>query len=92
MGLTPSQSADLAQYPEPVETMDLTGVPCPINSSRVIIKMELMEPGEVLTVVIDDGEPIANVPVTLAQEGHEVVGCHGNGDQWTLTVVRGEDV
>jgi tRNA 2-thiouridine synthesizing protein A len=74
------------------ETLDLTGVPCPLNSSRVIITLELMEPGEILDVVVDDGEAIENVPTTLAQEGHSVASRRKRGEGWLLRVIRGDDL
>jgi tRNA 2-thiouridine synthesizing protein A len=74
------------------ETLDLTDVACPHNSSQAIMRLEWMDPGELLQLVIDDGEAYQNVPVTLKQEGHEVLDIRRTGDQWTLLVRRGPDV
>ena len=76
----------------PVARLDLTGVPCPHNSSRAIVELEVMDEGEVLEIVIDDGEPLRNVPVTLEQETHEILDTRRVGDQWHLLVRRGPDV
>ena len=73
------------------ERLDLTGVHCPHNSSRAIMALEVMEEGDLLEIVIDDGEPLENVPVTLKQEGHELMEMRRTGDQWTLLVRRGEE-
>ena len=82
----------MSTLPEPDERLDLLGVPCPHNSSKAIIELELMDEGEILEVKIDDGEPIENVPVTLLQEGHEILSKTRSGDQWTLLVRRGDDI
>jgi len=72
---------------EPDETLDLTGVPCPRNSARALLRLEIMSSGEVLRVIIDDGEPIANVPASLEVEGHTVAEREQLPDtRWVLSV------
>jgi len=51
-----------------------------------------MDVGEIVEIIIDDGDPIVNVPVTLAQEAHELLETRRLGDQWRLLVRRGPDV
>ena len=82
----------MSELPEPDLRLDLTGVPCPHNSSRAILELEVMDEGEILEIVIDDGDPIANVPVTLTQEAHELLDTRRHGDQWRLLVRRGPDI
>ncbi|MBI5492227.1 MAG: sulfurtransferase TusA family protein [Deltaproteobacteria bacterium] len=53
--------------------LDLRGVMCPINFVKTKLKLETMEEGEVLELVIDDGEPIQNVPKSIKEEGHKIV-------------------
>ncbi len=77
--------------PEELERLDLRGIPCPENSSRAVLAMEWMEPGELLELIIDDGEPCDRVPVTLQFEGHRVLELEPFGDCWRLLVSRGED-
>lgn len=69
------------------ETLDLTGIPCPRNSARALLRIEVMDSGQVLRVTIDDGEPIANVPASLEVEGHTVVEREQLADtRWVLSV------
>ncbi len=82
----------MSESPETDVRLDLTGVPCPHNSSRAIVELEVMEEGEVLEIIIDDGEPIVNVPVTLEQENHQLLDRRRIGGQWRLLVRRGPDV
>jgi TusA-related sulfurtransferase len=35
--------------------------------------MEEMEVGQIIEVILDDGEPIRNVPLSLKQDGQEVL-------------------
>lgn len=55
------------------ETLDLKGVPCPLNYVRTKLKLETMQAGEILEVILDDGQPIKNVPLSLKQDGHEIL-------------------
>jgi TusA-related sulfurtransferase len=82
----------MSDAPAPDGELDLRGTPCPHNSSAAIIELELMDEGELLRVLIDDGEPVANVPVTLVQEGHEVISQIREGKHWSLLVRRGDDL
>lgn len=69
------------------EILDLTGVPCPRNSARALLKLETMDSGQLLRLTIDDGEPIENVPPSLEIEGHGVVGREQLPDgRWVLDV------
>jgi TusA-related sulfurtransferase len=55
------------------EVLDLRGVPCPQNVSRLLLKLAGLETGTVLEVVLDSGEPYDNVMESLSVEGLEVV-------------------
>jgi TusA-related sulfurtransferase len=68
------------------ETLDLSGVPCPANAARAVLKLEGMDPGSLLALILDDGEPIANVPAALAEQGHAVVEKTRLGGRWRLVV------
>jgi tRNA 2-thiouridine synthesizing protein A len=53
-------------------TLDLTGVVCPLNWVRARLALERMQPGEVLELVLDPGEPLESVPRSAREEGHAV--------------------
>ncbi|MBX5469129.1 MAG: sulfurtransferase TusA family protein [Thermoleophilaceae bacterium] len=52
--------------------LDLTGVPCPLNWVRTKLALERMRAGEELRVLLDPGEPLASVPRSAREDGHEV--------------------
>lgn len=54
-------------------SLDLRGVMCPINFVKTKLKLESMDTGEILEVVLDSGEPIQNVPKSIKDEGHKIV-------------------
>ncbi len=53
--------------------LDLSGVACPMNFVKTKLQLEEMDPGQLLEVVIDDGEPMRNVPKSVQGEGHKVL-------------------
>jgi TusA-related sulfurtransferase len=55
------------------EELDLRGVICPYNFVKTKLKLETMEPGQVLAVILDEGDPIRNVPRSVVDDGHAVI-------------------
>lgn len=53
--------------------LDLRGVICPYNFVKTKLKLETMEEGQVLSVLLDDGDPIRNVPQSVRNEGHTIL-------------------
>jgi TusA-related sulfurtransferase len=53
--------------------LDLRGVICPYNFVKTKLRLETMEPGQILAVILDDGDPIRNVPRSVSDDGHTVL-------------------
>ncbi|MBD2035145.1 sulfurtransferase TusA family protein [Leptolyngbya sp. FACHB-321] len=56
----------------PDAQLDLRGIPCPINFVRTKLKLDQMQPGTLLEVWLDPGEPIEQVPDSLTMEGYSI--------------------
>ena len=56
-----------------MEELDLRGVICPYNFVKTKLKLESLESGDRLRVLLDEGEPIRNVPQSIANEGHQIL-------------------
>jgi len=73
--------------PTPDEALDLTGVPCPKNAARTILKLMTMDEGEILKITIDDGEPVSLVPESIEDDGHVIVARNQLPDtRWELWI------
>ncbi len=70
------------------EKLDLRGVVCPINFVKTKLKLEEMNRGQVLEVIIDEGEPIKNVPRSVKEEGHEIIGVKKIGGAFRLLIKK----
>ncbi len=55
------------------DSLDLRGVLCPINFVKTKLKLDEMTAGDHLEVLLDDGDPIANVPQSVKEEGHQIM-------------------
>ncbi len=71
-----------------VHKVDLRGVPCPLNFVKAKLAVEKIAVGELLEIELDEGEPIQNVPPSLAGQGQEIVRTTKVGDHFCLTVRR----
>ncbi|AKX94792.1 transcriptional regulator [Moorella thermoacetica] len=71
--------------------LDITGDCCPITFVKTKLALEEMQPGEILEVLLKDGEPLANVPRSLKSEGHKILQVKKMGpDTYLLIVERGK--
>lgn len=57
----------------PAVSLDLRGVVCPLNFVKTKLKLEEMSIGQTLEILIDAGEPMANVPRSIKEEGHKII-------------------
>ena len=72
----------------PDAQLDLRGTPCPINFVRTKLRLEQMTPGALLEVWLDPGEPIEQVPDSLAMEGYSIESVEDCTEYFTLKVRR----
>jgi TusA-related sulfurtransferase len=75
-------------HQEEVSLLDLRGTPCPINFVRTKLKLERMSPGSLLEVWLDGGEPIEQVPDSLAMEGYQIEAIEEQTEFFSLKVRR----
>jgi len=71
-------------------TLDITPDVCPITFVKTKLKLEQMQPGQVLEVILNDGEPIQNVPRSVKGEGHRIILVEKVGDKYRLLIEKGE--
>lgn len=74
-----------------MKTIDLRGISCPTNFIKAKLALELMETGDTVLFLIDDGEPVKNVPRSLKAEGHKLLGMQEVDGHYELTLEKGEE-
>ena len=71
--------------------LDLRGVICPYNFVKTKLKLETMAPGQVLAVMLDDGDPIRNVPQSVRDDGHAVLAQERLADYFRVIIRKRPD-
>ena len=72
----------------PDRKLDLRGTPCPINFVRTKLQLEQMNPGQLLEVWLDPGEPIEQVPDSLVMAGYAIEKLEDRDDFFALLVQK----
>jgi len=84
-----SDAAVEVEVSSDVVTLDLSGVACPMNFVKTKIKLSSMAIGSQLEVILDDGAPIENVPLSLEEQGQTVHVKEKLSDtQWRIVVEK----
>ncbi|MBF0196547.1 MAG: sulfurtransferase TusA family protein [Planctomycetes bacterium] len=86
---TPSFEDNTDATPEITVKQDFRGVGCPMNFVKTKIALSPMKSGEVLEILLDDGEPIQNVPGSVKLEGHLVLDQSQKDDgHWSVIIQK----
>jgi tRNA 2-thiouridine synthesizing protein A len=69
--------------------LNLQGEVCPYTFVKSKLALEIMQPGQVLRVIVDNDESAANVPRSMQSEGHNVLGVGKlNNKEWQIVVQK----
>jgi len=67
--------------------LDLRGEVCPYTFVKTKLKLEEVESGEELVVTFDHAPAVENVPRSLKNEGHKIMGIEQKGDHlWKVRI------
>lgn len=72
--------------------IDLSGVSCPMNFVKTKIALDELDAGELLEVILDEGDAIINVPRSVKEEGHRVIKVISLGETFRVIIQKGEDL
>lgn len=67
---------------------DFRGVACPMNFVKTKIALTPMQSGQILQILLDDGQPIQNVPGSVKNEGHTVLATEKVDNYWKVTIKK----
>lgn len=65
---------------------DLRGVKCPMNFVKTKLELANMQNGQILEILLDNGEPIENVPGSVKNEGHEILSQIKKDNFWQVCI------
>ena len=71
------------------DTVDITDVVCPVTFVMAKVALEELDEGQILSIRMNDGEPVQNVPRSIKEEGHQILKLDDNEDgTYTLYVKK----
>ena len=70
------------------DTVDITDVVCPVTFVKAKVALEELDDGEILSIRMNDGEPVQNVPRSIKEEGHQILKLIDNEDGTYNLIVR----
>ncbi len=74
------------------DTVDITDKVCPLTFVKAKVAIDELEDGEVIAILMNDGEPVQNVPRSIKEEGHQILKLVNNEDgTYNLIVKKVED-
>ena len=62
------------------DVVDITDVVCPVTFVKAKVALEELDDGQVISVHMNDGEPVQNVPRSIKDEGHKIIKLINNND------------
>lgn len=68
--------------------LNLKGTPCPINYVKTKLFLENLNSGDILEVILDEGEPIKSVPKSLEQDGHRILKIEKENEWYRVKVEK----
>lgn len=73
------------------KTIDLHGVPCPLNFVKTKVALDELQIGDILEVVLDEGDAILNVTRSVKEEGHTVLKVFPQGVTFKVLIEKGHE-
>lgn len=70
------------------EVVDITDVVCPITFVKAKVALDELDDGQILSIKMNDGEPVQNVPRSIKEEGHQVLKLLKNDDGTYQLIVK----
>ena len=70
-------------------TLDITKEHCPMTFVKTKLKLAQIADGDILEVLLAEGEPLENVPRSVAEQGYNVLGIeHVGGTTHKVTIQK----
>jgi tRNA 2-thiouridine synthesizing protein A len=71
-----------------IEHMDLCGVKCPLNWAKAKVRLEYLERGDLLELLIDDPKGRRDIPRAAEAEGYVIVSIDEAEGRWRIAIEK----
>ncbi len=73
---------------KPDDFIDITSDTCPMTFVKTKLKIEKMQSGQILEVLLNDGEPLRNVPLSAKELGHAILSITPQEDSKYILLIQ----
>lgn len=84
----PAENIQTDELPDINEKIDLCRLNCPENYTRLLMKLEAMDTGEVLSAIVSGAEAKNNVSANLKSDGYQLLLLRSINDQHWEFIIR----
>ena len=70
------------------DIVDITDVVCPTTFVKAKVALEELDDGQILSVKMNDGEPVKNFPRSIKEDGHQILKLIDNEDGTYNLIVK----
>ncbi|MBI3584065.1 MAG: sulfurtransferase TusA family protein [Nitrospinae bacterium] len=70
------------------DSINLSNEVCPMTFVLTKTKLDALEPGQHLEVILPAGEPMRNVPIQVKEEGHKILKVEKMGNFFRLIIEK----
>jgi tRNA 2-thiouridine synthesizing protein A len=71
-----------------IEQMNLYGVKCPLNWAKAKVRLEYLDRGDMLELLIDDPKGRRDIPRAAEAEGYAIVNIDETEGRWRITIEK----
>jgi len=71
-----------------VEHLNLCGVKCPLNWAKAKVRLEDLERGDILELLIDDPKGRRDIPRAAEAEGYVIVNIQETDGRWSIAIEK----
>jgi len=68
--------------------LDITKETCPMTFVKVKLQLAKMDKGQDLEVILNEGEPLQNVPASCEEQGYQVLSVEAVGDGKHRVIIK----
>jgi tRNA 2-thiouridine synthesizing protein A len=68
--------------------LDLTGVKCPLNWAHAKVRLEQMQRGQILEILLDDPRGVRDIPRAAETEGYVVLDSRPEGAKHRMRIEK----
>ncbi|MDQ6983647.1 MAG: sulfurtransferase TusA family protein [Ghiorsea sp.] len=68
--------------------LDITNETCPMTFVKVKLQLAKMDKGQDLEVILNEGEPLQNVPASCEEQGYQVLSVEAVGGSKHRVIIK----